>query len=109
MLPAHIAEDIRKQTLYYLQSTFDFRRRAEDDAFTRFFEDPEKGIFKGLWVSVRRPFRPAPDNFKSPSHFHPLLKTAHVPITGAMRKLLSRGTSTSCPRSQAGTKCLNTI
>jgi hypothetical protein len=27
MLPAHLAENVRKQVLYYLQSTFDLRAR----------------------------------------------------------------------------------
>ena len=36
MLPVHIAQDVRRQVLFYLQSTFDFRSREEDEAFTRF-------------------------------------------------------------------------
>jgi len=48
MLPAHIAENIKKQVLYYLQSTFSFRDQEVEKAFNRFLEDPETGIFKGL-------------------------------------------------------------
>ncbi len=61
MLPAHIAENIRKQILYYLQSTFAFRDRRAEKQFERFLIDPEKGIFKGPWVTLRRPYRPAPE------------------------------------------------
>jgi DEAD/DEAH box helicase domain-containing protein len=42
MLPAHLADNIRRQVLYYLQSTFDF---CDDDvgrALERFLEDAEK-------------------------------------------------------------------
>ena len=39
MLPAHLAENVRKQVLYYLQSTFDFRDKAVEQAFQRFLED----------------------------------------------------------------------
>lgn len=59
MLPAHLAENIRKQVLYYLQSTFDFREKPVEKAFERFLTDPENGLFKGPWVQLRRPFRPA--------------------------------------------------
>ena len=47
MLPVHLAENIRQQVLFYLQSTFDFRDREVDAAFLRFLEDPESGLFKG--------------------------------------------------------------
>lgn len=75
MLPAHLAENIRKQVLYYLQSTFAFRDRNVEKAFARFLEDPDTGIFKGPWVQLRRPFRPAPENAPIPFDialpFHP--------------------------------------
>ena len=59
MLPAHLSENIRKQVLFYLQSTFAFRDKEVEDAFQRFLMDPENGLFKGPWVQLRRPFRPA--------------------------------------------------
>jgi DEAD/DEAH box helicase domain-containing protein len=60
MLPVHLADNIRKQVLYYLQSTFSFRDKRVARAFEAFLEDPETGLFKGPWVQLRRPFRPAP-------------------------------------------------
>lgn len=75
MLPVHLAENIRKQVLFYLQSTFGFRDRAVERAFERFLNDPESGLFKGPWVQLRRPYRPADASevvtfgFKVP--FHP--------------------------------------
>lgn len=75
MLPAHLAENIRKQVLFYLQSTFDFRDKAVDKAFERFLTDPDTGLFKGPWVQLRRPFRPADQDetvpFDFPVEFHP--------------------------------------
>ncbi len=77
MLPAHIAQNIRRQILYYLQSTFSFRDKKVDAAFQRFLEDPETGIYKGPWVQLKRPFRPAPDGVAMPFDiqvpFHPFL------------------------------------
>jgi DEAD/DEAH box helicase domain-containing protein len=61
MLPAHLADNIRRQVLYYLQSTFDFRDERVAQAFERFLEDPQQGIFKGPWVQLKRPFRLAED------------------------------------------------
>ena len=61
MLPAHIARNIQQQVLFYLQSTFAFRDRQAEKAFARFIEDPETGLFKGPWIQLRRPFRPASD------------------------------------------------
>jgi DEAD/DEAH box helicase domain-containing protein len=61
MLPAHLADNIRRQVLYYLQSTFDFRDDRVAQAFERFLEDPHQGIFKGPWVQLKRPFRLAED------------------------------------------------
>jgi DEAD/DEAH box helicase domain-containing protein len=75
MLPAHIAENIRKQILYYLQSTFAFRDRKVERQFENFLTDPDNGMFKGPWVTLRRPYRPAPEGislpFDVPVPFHP--------------------------------------
>lgn len=71
MLPAHLAENICKQVLFYLQSTFDFRDRQVERAFMRFLEDPDTGLFKGPWVQLRRPFRPAAADAKMPLDIRP--------------------------------------
>lgn len=66
MLPEHLAENIRKQVLFYLQSTFDFRDKKTGEAFLKFLENPDSGIFKGPWAQLRRPFRPADKNAPNP-------------------------------------------
>ncbi len=75
MLPAHLADNIRTQVLFYLQSTFDFREKSVEAAFERFLTDPENGLFKGPWVQLRRPFRPASKDetvpFEFDVSFHP--------------------------------------
>ncbi len=75
MLPAHLAENIRQQVMYYLESTFWFRDPEVNEAFKRFLLDEEQGIFKGPWVQLRLPFRPAPAGpalpFDIPVPFHP--------------------------------------
>ncbi len=69
MLPAHLAENICKQVLFYLQSTFGFRETPVEKAFERFLTDPDSGLFKRPWVQLRRPFRPADANETVPFDF----------------------------------------
>ena len=69
MLPVHLADNIRKQVPFYLQSTFDFRDKEVEGAFTTFLNDPDTGLFKGPWVQLRRPFRPAVQSETAPFSF----------------------------------------
>jgi len=71
MLPAHLAENIRKQVLFYLQSTFTFRDPAVERAFEQFLTDPENGVFKGPWAQLKLPFRLAADGEVIPFEFSP--------------------------------------
>jgi DEAD/DEAH box helicase domain-containing protein len=63
VLPATLAQDVKRQIRHYLEATFNFRRRDEEAPFSEFINDPENGLFKGPWVQLRRPFRPAPETF----------------------------------------------
>ncbi len=71
MLPAHLAENIRKQVLYYLQSTFTFRDPAVERSFEQFLTDPENGVFKGPWAQLKLPFRLAVEGEVIPFEFSP--------------------------------------
>ena len=71
MLPAQLAENIRKLVLYYLQSTFTFRDPAVERAFKQFLTDPENGVFKGPWAQLKLPFRLAVDGEVIPFEFRP--------------------------------------
>jgi DEAD/DEAH box helicase domain-containing protein len=75
MLPVHLADNIHKQVLHYLQSTFSFRDKRAARAFEDFLEDPDTGLFKGPLMQLRRPFRPAPQDalipFDIPVPFQP--------------------------------------
>jgi DEAD/DEAH box helicase domain-containing protein len=59
MLPATLAQDVRRQVLHYLEATFHLRDPKVEAALSRFFNDPQNGLFKGPWVQLRRPFRQA--------------------------------------------------
>jgi DEAD/DEAH box helicase domain-containing protein len=69
MLPASLAQDVKRQIRHYLEATFNFRRRDEEAALSGFINDPENGLFKGPWVQLRRPFKLASDNFDPASLF----------------------------------------
>ena len=71
MLPAHLADNIRKQVLYYLQSTFDFTDSNVELAFERFLNDPETGLFKGPWAQLKRPFSLADESADIPFAIDP--------------------------------------
>ena len=102
MLPATLAQDIRQQVIHYLEATFNFRRRDEEAALRRFINDPENGLFKGSWVQIRRPFRPAADRgtrfFDLPAPFHPF---RHQWL--AWRRLTSKGQSPASTLVTTGT------
>lgn len=59
MLPATLAQDVKKQVRHYLEATFPMRKPEMEQALAQFFNDPENGIFKGPWLQLRRPFRTA--------------------------------------------------
>ncbi len=75
MLPATLAPDIKQQVLHYLGATFNFREPAVERALMDFLNDAENGLFKGPWLQIRRPFRPANEGegefFEVPPPFRP--------------------------------------
>jgi DEAD/DEAH box helicase domain-containing protein len=90
MLPATIAADIQRQVLHYLEATFEFRDPEVQEALNRFLLDPQRGLFKGPWLQVRRPYRAAPSPWQNPFDcaiaFHPF---KHQDL--AWKRLLSTG------------------
>ncbi|MCB0323267.1 MAG: DEAD/DEAH box helicase [Bdellovibrionales bacterium] len=75
MLPIHIAESVKSQVLHYIGATWEFRSTEADDALTRFITDSDKGLFKGPWIQLQRPFLQAALGVEPPFDltvpFHP--------------------------------------
>ena len=67
MLPATLSQNVRRQIRHYLEATFNFRRKDEEAAFGAFVDDPANGLFKGPWVQLRHPFRPADEETYDPA------------------------------------------
>lgn len=56
MLPLQQAREVRDSILEYIKATFKFKEKDVSDAFYRFIESKEDGLFKGPYVSLKTPF-----------------------------------------------------
>lgn len=65
LLPALQAEDVRDGLVDYLSTTFALAEEDARVALDRFLRHPERGIFKGPYLRLRLPFRPAAEGWRS--------------------------------------------
>ena len=65
LLPTLQAEDVRDGLVDYLSTTFALADEDARVALDRFLRHPERGIFKGPYVRLRLPFKPAEDGWRS--------------------------------------------
>lgn len=61
MLSLQQAKEIKESIISYLQATFTFRKKKVAQAFEEFINDPNHGMFKGPYVSLKLPFVKATD------------------------------------------------
>ncbi|MEU8995044.1 DEAD/DEAH box helicase [Streptomyces caniferus] len=64
MRPTLAAQQLRDTTVEYLTTTFALAEPDTQDALTDFLTDPADGIFRGPYLRIRRPFRPARDGWE---------------------------------------------
>ncbi|WP_037801852.1 DEAD/DEAH box helicase [Streptomyces sp. NRRL F-5135] len=64
MRPTLAAQALRETTVEYLTTTFALAEPDTQDALTDFLTDSEDGLFRGPYLRVRRPFRPAADGWQ---------------------------------------------
>ncbi|GGX48085.1 DEAD/DEAH box helicase [Streptomyces noursei] len=64
MRPTLAAQQLRNTTVEYLTTTFALAEPDTQDALTNFLTDPADGIFRGPYLRIRRPFRPASDGWE---------------------------------------------
>lgn len=64
LLPTVQAEEIRESLTSYLTTTFALADAEAATALEQFLGDPADGIFKGPYVRVRVPFRPAENGWR---------------------------------------------
>ncbi|TFB67982.1 DEAD/DEAH box helicase [Cryobacterium sp. Hz9] len=65
LLPTLQAEDVRDGLVDYLSTTFALADEDARVALDRFLRHSERGIFKGPYVRLRLPFKPAEDGWRS--------------------------------------------
>lgn len=63
LLPSLQAEEIRRGLVDYLATTFALADAEPRQALSEFLDDPVDGIFKGPYLRIRMPFRPADDGW----------------------------------------------
>lgn len=56
MLPLQQAREVRDSIIEYIKATFKFKEKDVCDAFYRFIEDKDDGLFKGPYISLKTPF-----------------------------------------------------
>ncbi|MGO4593132.1 DEAD/DEAH box helicase [Leifsonia sp. 2TAF2] len=70
LLPSIQADDIREGLVDYLTTTFALSDPEARLALQDFLTDPENGVFKGPFVRLRVPFRPADDGWRDSLEWH---------------------------------------
>ena len=51
MLPLQQAREVRDSVIEYIKATFRFKEKDVSDAFYRFIEDKQEGLFKGPYIA----------------------------------------------------------
>src|SRR5690625_4121545 len=90
LLPTIEAESIRESLLDYLTTTFALADEDARAALEEFLADPEHGIFKGPYVRLRLPFRPAEDGWSDSLEWQPGF-TPYGHQAAAFQRLSTRG------------------
>ena len=56
MLPLQQAREVRDSIIEYIKATFKFKEKDVSDAFYRFIESKDDGLFEGPYISLKTPF-----------------------------------------------------
>src|SRR3954453_12712730 len=71
MLPSLVAEELRASLTSFLGTTFALADEDVRAELERFIADEEHGVFRGPFVRLRLPFRPAEDGWQDLLGFVP--------------------------------------
>ena len=71
MLPLQQAYEVKEAILEYIRTSYHFKEDAVQKAFYDFIENPERGMIKGPYVSLKAPFVLAPKGRKIPLEIRP--------------------------------------
>lgn len=71
MLPLQQAYEVRGSILEFIRTTYRFKDAGLQKAFYEFIEDPQRGLLKGPYVSLKAPFVAAPEGYSIPLEIAP--------------------------------------
>lgn len=71
MLSLQQAYEVKASIQEYLKATFGFREQEVEQAFQQFVNDPQEGMFKGPYISLKLPFVKAADSEELPLDIQP--------------------------------------
>ncbi|MEW2030240.1 DEAD/DEAH box helicase [Streptomyces roseifaciens] len=71
MRPTLAAQTLRDTTVEYLTTTFALAEPDTQEALEEFLTDPADGLFRGPYLRIRRPFRPAKDGWQERLDWYP--------------------------------------
>ena len=64
LLPTSVALDLRDRLRHYLATTFSLAEADTQAVLDDFLSDPDHGLFKGPYVRLRLPYRPAEEGWR---------------------------------------------
>lgn len=91
MRPTLAAEELRRSLTQYLTTTFALADQPVREALERFLNHPEQGIFRGPYLRIRTPFRPAEDGWRQAVGWVPPDFTPYRHQAQAFRRLSTLG------------------
>ncbi len=91
LLPTTQAEDLQRALIDYLRTTFALADAEAQVALEDFLRHESEGIFKGPFVRIRLPFRPAEPGWESILDWAPAGFVPYGHQTAAFARLSSRG------------------
>ncbi|GAA2963172.1 DEAD/DEAH box helicase [Streptomyces enissocaesilis] len=97
MRPTLAAQQLRDTTVEYLTTTFALAEPDTQDALTDFLTDPADGIFRGPYLRIRRPFRPAADGWEKHLDWYETGFTPYAHQAEAFARLSSKDGRTPQP------------
>ncbi|WP_328951485.1 DEAD/DEAH box helicase [Streptomyces sp. NBC_00184] len=97
MRPTLAAQQLRDTTVEYLTTTFALAEPDTQDALTEFLTDPADGIFRGPYLRIRRPFRPAADGWRQHLDWYETGFTPYAHQAEAFARLSSKDGRTPRP------------
>jgi ATP-dependent helicase YprA (DUF1998 family) len=90
MRPTLAAQTLRDTTVEYLTTTFALAEPDTQDALEDFLTDPVDGLFRGPYLRIRRPFRPAADGWQRHLDWYPAEFEPYAHQAAAFARLTSK-------------------